>query len=222
VIGLASWLVLIAFGRVAGISGITAGAASPLAQARQQPHSQPARRHQRLTCQKSAAHDRRRPACLLAGWLRHHSRRRLHIWSRRVRLGQTLPSLAHSGCNVYGCSHAHGHHHGIHQRGSNTMQPDIRNLQTWATGLLAGLLFTAGLAWSDMTDPAKVIGFLNVAVLFTDQVPGAWVASLACAMSGWPSRCWRFHVHPQPTRKTSHGWPMRFSNPRARTSMQGC
>tara|TARA_B110000503_G_scaffold81872_1_gene125072 strand:+ start:193 stop:360 length:168 start_codon:yes stop_codon:yes gene_type:complete len=38
VIGLASWLVLIAFGRVAGISGITAGAASPLAQARQQPH----------------------------------------------------------------------------------------------------------------------------------------------------------------------------------------
>ena len=64
------------------------------------------------------------------------------------------------------------------------MQPDIRNLQTWATGLLAGLLFTAGLAWSDMTDPAKVIGFLNVAVLFTDQVPGAWDASLACAMGG--------------------------------------
>ena len=61
------------------------------------------------------------------------------------------------------------------------MQPDIRNLQTWATGLLAGLLFTAGLAWSDMTDPAKVIGFLNVAVLFTDQVPGAWDASLAYA-----------------------------------------
>jgi uncharacterized membrane protein YedE/YeeE len=38
VIGLASWLVLIAFGRVTGISGITAGAASALAQARQQPH----------------------------------------------------------------------------------------------------------------------------------------------------------------------------------------
>jgi uncharacterized membrane protein YedE/YeeE len=64
------------------------------------------------------------------------------------------------------------------------MQPDIRNLQTWATGLLAGLLFTAGLVWSGMTDPAKVIGFLNVAALFTDQVPGAWDASLAFVMGG--------------------------------------
>ena len=58
------------------------------------------------------------------------------------------------------------------------------NLKTFVVGLVAGMLFTLGLAWSGMTDPAKVIGFLNVAALFTDQVPGAWDASLAFVMGG--------------------------------------
>jgi uncharacterized protein len=66
---------------------------------------------------------------------------------------------------------------------SNT-HTETRNLSTFVVGLIAGLLFTAGLAWSGMTDPAKVIGFLNVAALFTDSVPGAWDASLAFVMGG--------------------------------------
>ena len=51
-------------------------------------------------------------------------------------------------------------------------------------GLVAGLMFAAGLVFSGMTDPAKVIGFLNVAALFTDAVPGQWDASLAFVMGG--------------------------------------
>ncbi len=51
-------------------------------------------------------------------------------------------------------------------------------------GLLAGVLFAAGLVISGMTDPAKVIGFLNVAALFTDAVPGEWDPSLAFVMGG--------------------------------------
>jgi uncharacterized membrane protein YedE/YeeE len=42
--------------------------------------------------------------------------------------------------------------------------------------LLAGLLFAAGLAVGGMTQPSKVIGFLDVA--------GAWDASLAFVMAG--------------------------------------
>lgn len=42
--------------------------------------------------------------------------------------------------------------------------------------LLAGALFGAGLAFSGMTDPQRVIGFLNVT--------GAWDATLAFVMGG--------------------------------------
>ena len=51
-------------------------------------------------------------------------------------------------------------------------------------GLLAGILFAAGLVVSGMTDPAKVLGFLNIAALFTDAVPGEWDPSLAFVMGG--------------------------------------
>lgn len=44
------------------------------------------------------------------------------------------------------------------------------------TGLIAGLLFGVGLAMAGMTQPAKVIGFLDVA--------GAWDPSLAFVMLG--------------------------------------
>ncbi len=43
-------------------------------------------------------------------------------------------------------------------------------------GLIAGLLFGAGLSISGMINPAKVIGFLNIA--------GAWDPSLAFVMLG--------------------------------------
>ncbi len=42
--------------------------------------------------------------------------------------------------------------------------------------LVAGILFGAGLALSGMTDPAKVLGFLDVA--------GRWDASLLCVLGG--------------------------------------
>ncbi|RJF91783.1 YeeE/YedE family protein [Noviherbaspirillum saxi] len=45
-----------------------------------------------------------------------------------------------------------------------------------ATAFLAGLLFGLGLLLSGMTDPSKVIGFLNVA--------GKWEPSMAFVMSG--------------------------------------
>ena len=51
-------------------------------------------------------------------------------------------------------------------------------------GLLAGVLFAGWLVISGMTDPAKVIGFLNIAALFTDAVPGEWDPSLAFVMGG--------------------------------------
>lgn len=47
---------------------------------------------------------------------------------------------------------------------------------TLLTALLAGLLFGAGLLLSGMTDPSKVLGFLDVA--------GGWDPSLAFVMGG--------------------------------------
>ena len=45
-----------------------------------------------------------------------------------------------------------------------------------AAALLAGLVFGIGLLVSGMADPAKVLGFLDLA--------GAWDPSLACVMAG--------------------------------------
>ena len=51
-----------------------------------------------------------------------------------------------------------------------------RSLQPLALVFLAGLLFGAGLALSGMTNPARVIGFLDVA--------GDWDPTLAFVMGG--------------------------------------
>ena len=48
--------------------------------------------------------------------------------------------------------------------------------------LLAGAMFAAGLVVSGMTQPAKVIGFLNVAGLADPARFGAWDPSLAFVM----------------------------------------
>lgn len=48
--------------------------------------------------------------------------------------------------------------------------------QSWLVGLLSGALFAVGLALSGMTDPARVLGFLDVA--------GAWDPSLILVMGG--------------------------------------
>lgn len=51
-----------------------------------------------------------------------------------------------------------------------------RTLRQWGTAFASGLLFGAGLLVGGMTDPHKVIGFLDVA--------GAWDPSLAFVMLG--------------------------------------
>jgi hypothetical protein len=58
---------------------------------------------------------------------------------------------------------------------------------SWRTLLLAllcGLVFAVGLVLSGMTQPAKVIGFLNVAGMFQGPFPGAWDPTLAFVMGG--------------------------------------
>jgi uncharacterized protein len=50
--------------------------------------------------------------------------------------------------------------------------------------LLAGAIFAVGLVVSGMTQPPKVIGFLNVAGIFAPQRFGAWDASLGFVMGG--------------------------------------
>ncbi len=51
-------------------------------------------------------------------------------------------------------------------------------------GLLSGGLFALGLVVSGMTQPAKVLGFLNVGGIFAPERFGAWDASLAFVMGG--------------------------------------
>ncbi len=50
--------------------------------------------------------------------------------------------------------------------------------------LLSGALFAVGLVISGMTQPPKVIGFLNVGGIFAPERFGAWDASLAFVMGG--------------------------------------
>ena len=52
----------------------------------------------------------------------------------------------------------------------------LQTLRTWVLPWVAGLLFALGLGLSGMTEPAKVLGFLDVA--------GAWDPSLAFVMGG--------------------------------------
>jgi uncharacterized membrane protein YedE/YeeE len=49
-------------------------------------------------------------------------------------------------------------------------------LPTWLVGLASGVVFALGLALSGMTDPGKVLAFLDVA--------GAWDPTLAFVMGG--------------------------------------
>lgn len=53
-------------------------------------------------------------------------------------------------------------------------------LRTPLIALAAGLLFGIGLAVSGMADPAKVLGFLDIAAIAT----GGWDPSLAFVMAG--------------------------------------
>ena len=59
-----------------------------------------------------------------------------------------------------------------------------KQLFTLLAALFAGTLFAGGLVLSGMTQPAKVIGFLNIAGLFDPARFGAWDPSLAFVMGG--------------------------------------
>jgi uncharacterized protein len=50
--------------------------------------------------------------------------------------------------------------------------------------MLSGGLFALGLVVSGMTQPPKVLGFLNVGGIFAPEHFGAWDASLAFVMGG--------------------------------------
>lgn len=53
-----------------------------------------------------------------------------------------------------------------------------------AVAFAAGLLFALGLTLSGMTQPAKVLGFLNLAGMAQGPFPGLWDPSLAFVMGG--------------------------------------
>ena len=62
--------------------------------------------------------------------------------------------------------------------------PGARRWAELALALLAGLLFALGLVLSGMTQPAKVLGFLNLTGMFQGEFPGRWDPSLAFVMGG--------------------------------------
>ena len=62
--------------------------------------------------------------------------------------------------------------------------PATRLLGGLLLALTAGLLFALGLMLSGMAQPAKVIGFLNLAGLAQGEFPGTWDPSLAFVMGG--------------------------------------
>ncbi|MCJ0764848.1 DUF6691 family protein [Variovorax terrae] len=75
-------------------------------------------------------------------------------------------------------------------------------IQKLLLALVSGALFAVGLVLSGMTQPAKVIGFLNVGGLVDPARFGAWDPSLAFVMGG--ALCVTlvaFAVTPRPGRK---------------------
>ena len=57
-------------------------------------------------------------------------------------------------------------------------------IKKFGFGLAAGALFAAGLVMSGMTQPTKVLGFLNFGGIFAPARFGAWDPSLAFVMGG--------------------------------------
>ena len=108
----------------------------------------------------------------VAGRLWHPARRRLHVGPRRVRRGAALATLHRRHAGVHGkrdarrCDHAPW-------AGSITMLALL-------AALSCGLLFGAGLVISGMTQPQKVLGFLDVLGIASHT----WDPTLAFVMAG--------------------------------------
>ncbi len=64
---------------------------------------------------------------------------------------------------------------------SKLLKPTLTGL---LAALLAGGLFGVGLVVSGMTQPAKVLGFLNIAGIWSTERFGPWDASLVFVMGG--------------------------------------
>ena len=85
---------------------------------------------------------------------------------------------------------------------------NTRHLRQLAWASVSGLLFAVGLVVSGMTQPAKVLGFLNLAGLAqgvsSTAQPGFWDPSLAFVMAGaLLVTLLAFHYTPQRTQPTA-------------------
>lgn len=99
----------------------------------------------------------------------HALRRRLYKRPRRLWLVATFSSLACGNPDVHGVWLCHG---------LRAAPPALflKNTMLIITSLISGLIFGLGLILSGMADPAKVLGFLDLA--------GPWDPSLALVMAG--------------------------------------
>lgn len=63
----------------------------------------------------------------------------------------------------------------------------VKGWGRWSASMVAfvaGCIFAAGLTLSGMTQPAKVIAFLDIKEMFVGRFPGAWDPSLAFVVLG--------------------------------------
>ena len=59
-----------------------------------------------------------------------------------------------------------------------------RNTAELTISFVAGFIFAAGLTMSGMTQPFRVIGFLDIQQMFVGQFPGLWDPTLGIVMFG--------------------------------------
>src|SRR5262249_20325006 len=107
-----------------------------------------------------------------AGRVRHAARWWLHLRSRRVWDRAALAPFDHRHARVHGDRHGGG-------RGD---APRVRRLAMpiVLAALVSGLIFGFGLAISGMTQPTKVLGFLDLLAIKS----GTWDPTLAFVMIG--------------------------------------
>lgn len=67
---------------------------------------------------------------------------------------------------------------------SRSLARTFRGRAELLVSLLAGFIFSAGLVMSGMTQPDKVIGFLDIQGLFAGPFPGLWDPTLGLVMLG--------------------------------------
>ena len=101
-----------------------------------------------------------------SGWLWDAAIQRLHQRTRRLRCGAAFAAIA--GCDRY--------FHGVRSPNRFRHAPRVGSSEHAppVPALVVGVVFGAGLALSDMINPARVLAFLDVA--------GAWDPTLAFVM----------------------------------------